>query len=120
MVWRRGMTYSVDLRVKVVKYIREGGSKTDAVRIFGVSRPAIYSWLRAQDLQPQQKGVSRRRKLDWAALEADVKAHPDLMLRERARRFGVQHHAIWYALRQMEIRRKKNFPIFSGNVAQPE
>lgn len=112
------MTYSVDLRAKVVAFVRDGGSKSEAVRIFGVSRPTIYGWLRAKDLQPRQRGVSRRRKLDWEALAADVKTHPDMLLRERARRFGVHHHAVWYALRQMDLRRKKNVSIFSGNMQE--
>ena len=111
------MTYSVDLRASVVEFVRGGGSKSDATRIFGVSRQSVYDWLRAKDLTPNQRGISRMRKIDPAALAADVEASPDSLLKERAARFGVHISSIAYALRQQEIRRKKNLPIFPRIVA---
>ena len=111
-----GMTYSVDLRAKVVAFVRGGGSKSEAARIFGVSRVAVYDWLGRKDLQPAQRGVSRVRKINRLALAADVQAHPDDFLKERAARFGVHVSSMGYALRQLKVGRKKNVPIFSGNI----
>ncbi len=63
------MPYSVDLRSKVVSYVRGGGSKVEAAKIFSISRPVIYSWLRSDDdLSPKRKGVRRFRKIDHALL----------------------------------------------------
>ena len=39
------MSYSVDLRERVITFIEQGGTKVDAARIFGVCRFTIYSWL---------------------------------------------------------------------------
>ena len=114
------MTYSVDLRVKVISFVHGGGSKAEAARIFGISRQAIYSWFRADDLTPRQKGVRRFRKIDHALLAKDVEEYPDSLLRERAARFGVHMSSMGYALKQLKVSRKKNLPVFSGIVTQPE
>jgi transposase len=50
----------------------------------------------------------RKRKLDWKALENDVKENPDARLIDRAKKFGVRPSAISYALKEMKITRKKN------------
>ncbi|WJI23481.1 IS630 transposase-related protein [Thermosynechococcus sp. B0] len=71
-----------------------------------MSRATIHRWLKRDDLAPTV--VPRRPwKLDWAALAADVAAHPDDRLIDRAQRFGVQVSTISYALAQMGITRKK-------------
>ena len=52
----------------------------------------------------------RKRKLDWQALEKDVKENPDTRLMDRAKKFGVRPSAISYALKKMKITlKKKNF-----------
>ena len=104
------MTYSVDLRERVVTFCREGGSKTEAAKRFGVARHTVYAWLRAPSLEPKKQG-HRERKLDWTSLRKDVEAYPDKMLKERAEAFGVAVNAIWYAMKQMKISNKKNIPV---------
>ena len=54
------------------------------------------------------KVIRRNRKLDWKGLREDVIKHPDRLLRERAAIFGVRINAIWYAMKGMNIRHKKN------------
>lgn len=100
------MSYSLDLRRRVVDYVAQGGSKSSASRIYKVGCRTIYYWLRREDIAPCP-ARTRRRKLDKAALAADVKSHPDAYLRERAARFGVSEVAIFKALRQMNIVKKK-------------
>jgi len=104
------MTYSVDLRKRVVAYVQSGGEKSEAGRIFGVTRPTIYRWLSSKDLTPRPATI-RKGKLDKSLLEAHVRKHPDALLRERAAEFGVHINAIWTALRKLDIR-KKNDAIF--------
>ncbi len=100
------MSYSLDLRERVVSYIKQGGKISEATQIFQVSRATIHRWLKRDNLAPTV--VPRRPwKLDWAALAADVAAHPDDRLIDRAQRFGVQVSTISYALDQMGITRKK-------------
>ena len=104
------MSYSVDLRERVVSYVRSGGGRTEAARLFQVSRTTLYRWLGLPDLRPKP-AKTRRRKLDKAALAAHVRDFPDALLRERAEHFGVTINAIWAALKNLAIT-KKNDPVF--------
>lgn len=101
------MTYSIDLKERVLDYITKGGSKANASRIFQVSRRSIYNWL-SRDTLTQKTAKRRMRKLDWEPLKKDVELYPDKLLRERADEFGVHFTAIWYALNKMGIKYKKN------------
>lgn len=101
------MTYSVDLRRKVVAFVRDGGSQREAARHYDISLWCVRDWLARKDLQPQQQGVPRQRKLDKEAVRAHVRDHPDAILRERAAHFGVHVSSMGWALRQLKLTRKK-------------
>jgi len=101
------MTYSIDLRKRVVEFVRQGGSKAEASRRYEVSLWCVNDWYRREDLTPQLQ-LGRKRKLDWEALSRHIQEFPDALLRERAQHFGVRESAIWYANRQMKLTRKKN------------
>lgn len=101
------MTYSVDLRKKVVAFVRDGGSQREAARHFDISLWCVRAWLARKDLKPQQQGVSHQRKLDKEAVRAHVRDHPDAILRERAAYFGVHISSIGWALRRLKLTRKK-------------
>ena len=49
------MRYSVDLRKRVLQFIKEGGSKSQAARMFKVSRASVYNWLGMDDLSAYQR-----------------------------------------------------------------
>jgi len=100
------MTYSLDLRKKAVSFISDGGSKSEAMRIFKISRDTIYRWLNADDLCPKVHG-SRNRKIDKVALRKHIEDYPDMYLRERAEVFNVSLSAIHYALKKMRIVKKR-------------
>ena len=100
------MPYSLDLRKRVVEYMEKGGSATKAAKIYQVGRATIYCWLGRENLAPTV--VERRnRKLDWKALAKDVEENPNDRLITRAKKFRVHPSAICYALKKMEITRKK-------------
>ena len=101
------MSYSIDLRKRVVEYVSKGGNQIEAVKIFGVNRRTIYNWLHRKNLSPTP-AKTRKRKLDKAALLRHVQQHPDALLRERALHFAVHINAIWTALKKMDISNKKN------------
>ena len=99
------MTYSVDLRQRVVAFVKAGGAKAEAARRFSVSEGSVHNWLKRDNLAPTK--VKRRdRKLNWKALEQQMKDEPDAKLKDRAEHFGVHTTAIWYAIKQMNITRK--------------
>jgi transposase len=101
------MTYSVDLRERAVGYVRDGGLRSEASRLYKINRKTLYHWLSADDLMPKRCGP-RRRKLDKAALAAHVRDNADALLRERAAHFGVSGVAIWKALQQLKISKKND------------
>lgn len=100
------MSYSVDLRERVVAFVEAGGAKAEAARRFSVSEGTVHNWLKRDNLAPI-KVKRRHRKLDWKALEQHIQEKPDLRLRDRAEHFEVHTSAIWYAIKQMKITRKK-------------
>jgi len=99
------MSYSLDLRERVVEFVEQGGSVSKAVKNYQVSRATIYRWLGREDLQPTRI-TRRKRKLDWEAVKKDVEQNPDLKLSDRAKNFGVRTNAVWYAIKEMKITRK--------------
>ena len=99
------LSYSVDLRERVVSYVRGGGSRTQASALFQVGRTTLYRWLNATDLHPRP-ALERRRKLDKSALAAHVRDFPDALLKERAAHFGVHINAIWTALKKLKVTKK--------------
>ena len=53
------MVYSIDLRKKALEYIANGGKRTEASKIFGVTTRTLTNWLsrqKQQDLAPRMKG----------------------------------------------------------------
>jgi len=104
------MTYSIDLRKRVVEFVQNGGSKAEASRRYQVSLWCVNDWYKRDDLTPQLQ-ERRKRKLDWSALDRHIKEYPDALIRERAQHFGVHNNAIWYANCQMKLTRKKNSQI---------
>lgn len=42
------MIYSIDLRKRVLDFVKAGGSKAAASRTFGISRRCVYNWLNAE------------------------------------------------------------------------
>lgn len=104
------MTYSVDLRQRVVAFVEAGGAKAEAARRFSVSEGSVHNWLKRDNLTPT-KVKHRDRKLNWKALEQHIQDEPDAKLKDRAEHFGVHTTAIWYAIKQMNITRKKTAKV---------
>jgi len=101
---------SLDLRQRVVDYVRNGGAKTEAARLFKVCRKTVYNYLAADArgrLAPK-KSWGGWRKLDPARLAAHIKERPDATLEELQDAFKVCPSAIWKRLRQLGITLKKS------------
>ena len=104
------MSYSLDLRKRVVNYVRSGGRKSEASILYQVSLWCVHDWMRRENLAPI-KPKGRSRKMDWEALERDIQENPDKLLRERAAEFGVWPNAICYACQVLKITHKKNLSL---------
>jgi|ERR671921_305174 transposase len=103
-----GMSYSEDLRRRVVGYVRQGGSKAEAARRFEISLWCVKDWVkRGDNLTAGKPGPRGSHKLDWQALQVALKQRDDATLAELAQQFRVSHNAVWYALKRLKISRKK-------------
>jgi putative transposase len=104
------MSYSLDLRERVITFIEQGGSKVDAAVLFGVARPTIYKWLRKKADTGSLKDAPLKRKwkkINPVELEAYVKENPDLTLADYAKHFGASSPSVCAALKKLKITHKK-------------
>lgn len=89
---------------------RQGEQKLKQQGFFSVSEGSVHNWLKRDNLAPTK--VKRRdRKLNWKALEQHIKDEPNTKLKDRAEHFGVHTTAVWYAIKQMNITRKKTAKV---------
>ncbi|MBK8508353.1 MAG: transposase [Candidatus Competibacteraceae bacterium] len=96
-----------------------GHYQADAARRFQVGIASAYRWLGAEDgLAYRRPGPRGPRRLDWAALAAQVENAPDWTLSERARHFGVSRNGIGYALQRLGMSRKKNARLSRARSAK--
>lgn len=109
-----GMTYSVDLRERVIRFVQEGGSKVEAARHFNVSRWCVYNWFKREKIAPKAQ-ESRQNKLVKADLLTLVQTQNDLRLADYAAQLGVTTQAVWYAFKRWGIT-KKNDPLSGKSV----
>src|SRR6266702_2700294 len=86
MAWRRGQSYSEDLRGRVLAAVDSGMAARSAAAVFRVSVSYIYKAL-----------IRRPRKLtapQEAALAAHITAHPDLTL-AALQSWLLAEHGVW-------------------------
>lgn len=106
------MSYSHDIRVRVLSYIRSGGKRRDAARLFRVHRQTVQGWLRIEKTTGQRQagkpGPKTGRKVTEGALKEVLSRRPDAKLTELGRTFGVHPSTICYACKRWKITRKKN------------
>ena len=103
------MSYSVDLRKKVLAY-RANHSIRKTAETFGVSVNAIQDWekLQRETGKLDKKPLERKwRKIDPEKLRAHVAENPDEFLDEIAMAFDCSGEAIRLALKKAGITRKK-------------
>ena len=73
------MPYSLDFRQKVIIFVYNGGTITEAAHIFGRGRASIYRWLSRPKLSATKVKL-RQRKLDWKELKKDVKQNQESII----------------------------------------
>ena len=107
------MSYSVDLRKKVMSY-RSSHSIRETAKTFGVSVSAIQDWEKLQEETGKldKKPLERKwRKIDPEKLRVYVAAHPDAFLEEIGEAFNCSGEAVRLALKKLKITHKKNETI---------
>ena len=104
---------SMDLRERVVAFVKAGAGKVEAARRFKISRRSVYRYLDADAngrLEPKESW-GKWRKLDPEKLSGHVRDNPDATLAEMQEVFKVSHNAIWVRLGQLGITLKKSHSL---------
>ena len=104
--------YSIDLRERVISYVKSGGSQMSASKIFSVGERTIRRWLalerETKSLKPRPHGGGYPAKIDLAALKEYINSNSDKTLAELGEKFSVSATSIWYALKKMNYVYEKN------------
>lgn len=107
------MTYSLDMRKKILKIREEEGlSMAKVAKRFGVGVASVMRW--SNNIQCVKKR-NRSTRIDMNALRSDVEQYPDAYQHERATRLGVSEYCVWYALKRLGVTYKKNTSASKGN-----
>ena len=120
MAWRRGQTYSQDLRDRVLAAVDGGVAARQVARTFQVSVSYIYKALIRRrltgDSRPNPQRGHRARKLSpaqEAALAARIEVDPEITL-ARLRDWLLAEHgvrlsngAMWAAVKRLDLSFKK-------------
>jgi transposase len=104
------MSYSKDMRERVLALVEAGMKQEEVRKVFGLGVNTITNWkkLRAETGSLSKRELKRSwRKIDPEKLLADVKARPDDFDDERAARFGVSRQGIQSARKKHKITLKK-------------
>ena len=120
MAWRRGQSYSEDLRGRVLAAVDGGLAARAAARVFRVSVSYIYKALirrrRTGEVSASARRGHRPRKLtpaQEAALASHIEAHPDITLAALQSWLAGEHAvrlsngAMWSAVDRLGLSFKK-------------
>ena len=107
------MSYSLDLRKRVVTFVRSGeGGPSQAASLFKVGLSTLKRWLkRGDNLKADKPGPRDAHKSDRKRLCEVVEAKPDLYLDEYAEIIGSKRSTVAYNLKVLKISRKKNHVV---------
>jgi len=121
-MYNQNMTYSYDLRLKVLNYLEKGGSKEEARKIFGITTRTMLNWIKRKNrgyLAPTKRSHGSY-KIDEEKLKHYIQKHPDHYLREIAETFGVRLESIFYACKRLKITLKKRLHFTKKEVKLKE
>ena len=105
------MSYSKDLRERVVKYRLSGHTIKETSEVFGIGMYSVSQWVKKYketgDLsnKPLNRGF---KKIDPEKLKEYISEHPDAYQKEIAIIFGCSATAVGKALKNLGITRKKD------------
>jgi transposase len=105
------MAYSIDFIKRAVAYKQDGHTLEQLRDAFGIPAVTYYDWERKLESGFEfgdKAKKERNRKIDKSALINAVTENPDAFLRELAEQFNCTPTAIFYALENLDITRKKS------------
>jgi len=117
------MAYSLDMRQRALELVKEGKSKTEISRMFGVSRTSVLRWEKRASrgelaaIYPKERGGWR---VDDEKLKAYVAKHPDAYQAEIADAIGAKENTVCRALKRLKISRKKRLHSTGNGMKKNE
>lgn len=105
------MSYSKDLKERVVKYYKSGHTLKETKEVFEVGINTISQWVKKYEETGDlsNKPVKRKfKKIDPEKLILFLEKNPDAFLKEIAQEFKCSIEAVRKAMKRLGITRKKN------------
>ena len=106
------MSYSLDLRERVVLYIESGGSRISASKLFNICERTVRRWLSLKSesgsLSPREHGGGYPPKINLCLLKQSIDSDVNKTLDDLAEEFAVSRISIWAALKRINYVYKKN------------
>jgi transposase len=102
--------YSIDLRAKVIGYIKRGGSQLSAAKVFNISISTVNRWYiryREEGDYRARKRLGAKIKIDINGLKEEVIRYPDKNISELAEKFKVSRWSIHHWLKRLGFSYKK-------------
>ena len=110
------MAYSLDLRVRVVDFVKQGNTHKKTSEIFNIGTATIERWLELLS----ETGNLEKRPLNRTApifesekIQAYIEENPDALLKDVAEHFGGSITGAFHALKREKITLKKR-ALFQG------
>ncbi len=102
--------YSLDLRDRVIKYIKSGKSQKEAAKVFCLNLSTVNRWYlrysREGNCLPRRR-LGAKSKIDKGELIRYVDANPDMKLQDLSKKFGISICGIYYWLKKLGFSYKK-------------
>jgi len=105
------MSYDKRFRERVLDFIDRGNTQEAAHKLFGVGTTTIKEWkkIKLETGNLEARPLNRKgRKIRVEELETYIAEHPDSYQNEAAEHFGCTQPAVHYALKRLNLTRKKN------------
>ncbi len=103
-------SYSKDLRVSLVEYLKEGNSQASASKIYKISTSTVNRWWliykNENRVSCKARGGSKG-KIDPLSLAKFVEKNPDKTLSEIGLEFGIKASSVYYRLKSLNFSYKK-------------
>ena len=109
-----GYHYSLDLRKKVVGARKSGATVSSIMKMFGIARQTVYSWLerdREGDLSIRKRSMLAKRKVNYEQVAQYVEKNDDKYLWEVGKHFGITGMTVHRILKKLKVSYKKKPPV---------
>lgn len=105
--------YSKDLRERAVKYLLDGHTYAEAMKVYNVGRTALWRWKNMLEKEGNLDSKPRGqyfKKINPQVLTEYLEGHPDAYLHEIAAVFSCSEAAVCKALKKIGYTKKKRKP----------